>query len=81
VPHSYYDFIALGAGPKGQVVAEGLGKEGGHRAPVVVCGEHGRGRYVACGLALGLGADDAEREPLEAELRLLLNAARWLGAR
>jgi len=80
-PHSYYDFIALAAGPKGQTVAEGLAKDGKGRGPVVVCGAHGKGRYVACGLATGIDTQDREREPRNAERRLLLNAVRWLAAK
>ncbi|MFP4058736.1 MAG: family 10 glycosylhydrolase [Candidatus Brocadiia bacterium] len=79
VPHGYYDYIALAAGPRGTAVAEGLGGEGGR--PVVVCGPHGEGRYVACGLALGIDREDREREPQGAERRLLLDAVRWLAGR
>ena len=80
VGHSYYDYIALGPGAKGTVVAEGIGADGTAR-PTVVAGQHGKGRYVGCGLALGLGAGDAEREPDGAQRRLLLNAVHWLGGR
>jgi hypothetical protein len=81
VPHSYYDCIGLRAGPKGQPVAEGLANDGAPGAPVVVCGAHGKGRYIACGLALGIGRDDREQEPRDAELRLLLNVVRWLASK
>ncbi len=80
--HSYYDFIALRVGPKGKAVAEGISGKGGRApssGPAVVCGELGPGRYVACGLALGIDRKDADRTPTGAELALLLNAVRWLG--
>lgn len=74
--HSYYDFIALEAGPQGEVVARGANG----KAPVVVCGAVGKGRYVASGLIPGLSAeDDAETAPTVAEVTLLANAARWAG--
>lgn len=74
--HSYYDFIALQAGPQGEVVARGASE----KAPVVVCGPVGQGRYVAAGLIPGLSAEqDAETAPTAAEVTLLVNAARWAG--
>ena len=79
--HSYYDAIGLAVGPRGGVAAEAIGTDGQRRAPVVVCGQHGRGRYVACGLALGLGKGDRDAPPTGAERRLLLNAVRWLADR
>ena len=79
VPHSYYDCIALAPGPDGHAVAEGVGADGKSPAPTVVWGTSGKGRYVACGLALGIGRADQEQEPAGAELRLLLNTMAWLG--
>jgi hypothetical protein len=81
VPYSYYDFIALRVGPYGTAVAEGVrgSGRGGRSGPAVVCGEFGQGRYVACGLALGIDRKDAERPPTGAELVLLVNTIRWLG--
>ncbi len=71
----YYDFIGLTPGPAGMTVATGV--PGGQ--PAVVCGEVGEGRYVACGLAIGLGGSDAaETPPTEHEATLLTNAIRWL---
>ncbi|NPV46119.1 MAG: hypothetical protein HPY69_04110 [Armatimonadetes bacterium] len=73
---TYYDYISLRPGPAGAVLA--ASPEG---APVVVAGEAGRGRYVACGLALGLAAEgDTEASPTADEMALLLNALKWLGA-
>ncbi len=69
----YYDHIQLESGPEGAAVAvsEKSGK------PVVVAGEFGKGRYVACGLLMGLSADNQESPPTPDEARLLLNAIRW----
>jgi hypothetical protein len=73
---TYYDYISLKPGPDGAVLATSPDS-----APVVVAGTSGQGRYVACGLALGLGAeDDRETTPTPDEAALLLNAVRWLGA-
>jgi len=33
---------------------------------------------VGCGLALGIDKADKDTEPRDAELRLLVNAVRWL---
>ena len=71
----YYDFIALIPGPAGITVA--VGEPNGE--PAVVCGELGEGRYVACGLAVGIaGAGAAETPPTAHEAVLLMNAIRWL---
>lgn len=75
LPHSYYDHIELEPGPKGVVLAKA--KLSGR--PVVVCGDFGKGRYVACGLALGLSPEDNDVAPTEAERTLLENAVRWAG--
>jgi len=45
--------------------------------PVVVAGQCGKGRYVACGLLIGLSADHQEVPPTSDEAKLLLNAIRW----
>lgn len=75
-PHSYYDHITLAPGSAGTaVLADATG------GAVVVAGEAGRGRYVAWGMATGLGADDAEVAPAGCERELLINALRRLGRR
>ena len=72
--HGYYDHIELEPGPDGVVVAEAA--ESGR--PVVVCGEAGKGRYVAFGLLPGVGRSSDNEEPLDGpELRLLVNAVKW----
>jgi len=75
LPHSYYDHIELECGPKGVVLAQGYRT----RRPVVIAGEYGKGRYVACGLIPGLGADGSSVAPTGAEQTLLRNAVRWCG--
>lgn len=73
---TYYDHIELEPGPQGTVVARAAASG----APVVVVGEIGKGRYVACGLALGLSAqDDSDVPPQGAERALLEQAVRWAG--
>jgi type 1 glutamine amidotransferase len=71
---SYYDYIELECGPRGTVVAVAAGSE----APVVIAGVAGKGRFVACGLGLGIAAaNDADIEPTGGERTLLIQAVRW----
>ena len=72
--HSYYDHITLEPGEAGRVVV--VDEEGD---PVVVVGALGEGRCVAQGMATGLHTDEVEVEPEDGELKLLLDAVRWLG--
>jgi len=75
---SYYDQITLEPGPRGVVVAQAVPSA----APVVVCGDAGKGRYMACGLAIGLAATgDEETSPTPDEGVLLENAVRWAGGK
>ncbi|NOY79491.1 MAG: hypothetical protein GXP31_00660 [Kiritimatiellaeota bacterium] len=74
---TYYDHIELAPGPKGAIAAKAT-KSG---KPVVVYGAAGKGRYVACGLALGLATDTREQAPGKAERTLLLNSVRWCAGR
>ena len=46
--------------------------------PVVAVGQHGNGRYVACGLGIAIGPSDSDIEPSTAELQLVINAVHWL---
>jgi len=77
LPHSYYDHIELQPGPHGVVVAKA--QQSGR--PVAICGDTGKGRYVACGLAIGLDASDEDAAPTRAEKTLLENAVRWAGTK
>lgn len=75
---SYYDYIVLEPGPKGTVGA--VGGEGGK--PVLLFGESGKGRYVACGLGISISTDGDKDVPPGAEEGVLLeNAVAWLGRR
>ena len=69
----YYDHIQLKPGPNGTVVA----RSETTKQPVVVAGTVGKGRYVACGMLIGLSADNQEVEPTPDESKLLLNAIGW----
>jgi len=69
---AFTDYIALEAGPDGEVVASDAAGR-----PIVVIGEAGGGRVVACGLALGIDAASQEAAPTGSEARLLENAVRW----
>ena len=73
--HSYYDHIELEPGPRGTVLA----KAGQSSRPVVVVGPYGKGRYVACGMIVGMAANDREIAPTGAERLLLENAVNWCG--
>ncbi len=77
LPHSYFDHIELQAGPKGKVLA--VASES--KRPVVIAGQVGQGRYIACGLALGLLTDSEDVPPKGAELALLVNAVKWCGGK
>ncbi|MHB8995603.1 MAG: glycoside hydrolase family 20 zincin-like fold domain-containing protein [Armatimonadota bacterium] len=73
---SYYDYITLQSGPAGTVVARGMATG----EPVVVCGAAGKGKYVACGLGIGISAaDDRDCALTEHEALLLGNAVKWAG--
>ncbi|MEI6500241.1 MAG: hypothetical protein WCP21_04350, partial [Armatimonadota bacterium] len=75
---SYYDYITLQPGPAGVVVARGAATG----APVIVCGQAGQGRYVACGLGLAFSAaDDSDCPPLPEEGTLLTNMVLWAGGK
>ena len=69
----YYDHIQLKCGKDGQALA--VSEKSGQ--PVVVAGPFGQGRYVACGLLLGLSPDNREAAPTADEAKLLVNAVRW----
>lgn len=71
--HAYYDHIPLQVGEGATVV---ITNEAGN--PVVACAQVGQGRYVACGIALGLRHGDADTPPSGQELTLLRNTVRWL---
>ncbi|MEW6752770.1 MAG: family 10 glycosylhydrolase [Candidatus Latescibacterota bacterium] len=73
LPHAYYDHVALEAGAAGQVLAVDDADR-----PVLVVGEHERGRYAALGLVPGLTSGDRE-VPLEGGERQLVEAlVSWL---
>lgn len=80
---SYYDHILLEAGADGVTVARAVtalpprGNMVG--TPLVVCGQVGKGRYVANGMFTGLSAAGNQPVPPEGmERRLLLHAVTWL---
>jgi hypothetical protein len=75
LPHSYYDHIELEPGPNALVLARAAES----RRPVIVCGSFGKGRYLACGLAIGLAPNSKDAPPAGAEKTLLENAVRWCG--
>jgi len=70
---SYFDHIQLKCGQDGAAVAVSEKTE----QPVVVAGTFGKGRYVACGLLIGLDPKNKEAAPTVDEARLLLDAIRW----
>ncbi len=74
--HSYYDHIAFEPNPEVLTVLE---DDQGH--PVAVAFQFGRGRVVACGMAIGLADDDSEVPPQDGELQFLINAIHWLATK
>lgn len=74
-PHlsTFIDRAALEVGPRGTVIARAPGG-----VPVVAGGTVGRGRYVACGLGVGIGPGDKDIALSPAERHLVRNAVRWL---
>ena len=75
---SYYDYVTLDPGPNATVIASGWTDS----PPVMVAGESGKGRYVACGLGVCIGAaDDADVVPTPDEAVLLESVVRWLGGK
>ena len=74
----YYDQVEMQNGVDGTVVAVGQAS----KAPVIVVGPFGKGRYVACGLLLGMehdpfGGGSREAPPAPDEAGMLLNAIDW----
>jgi hypothetical protein len=70
--HAHYDHIVLSAGVAGRAVARG------GTGPVIVRGEFGRGRVVACGVAIGIDVSERERPPVGREAKMLENLVAWL---
>jgi len=70
---SYYDHIQLKCGKDGEVIAVSE-KDG---KPAIVAGPLGKGRYVACGLLIGLSPDHKEVPPTAEEAKMLLSAIGW----
>jgi len=74
--HTYPDHITLHMGSQGQkVIADGDSPAG---APVVACGQYGRGRFIANGMAVGVGPDGADTDVPPGEKGLLCAAVQWL---
>ena len=44
---------------------------------MAVAGSSGKGRYVACGLGLGIGPGDEDKAPTGAEKTFLENLREW----
>ena len=72
VEHAHYDHVLLQPGDGASVLARG---EGG---PVVVGGEQGRGRVVACGIAIGIDRDEREHAPARGESELVRRIVKYL---
>jgi len=76
--HAYFDHVVLQPGAAGQIVVRD-----GDDCAVVVAGQIGQGRVVATGTVTGFATfpegGQGDRAPAGGELRLLMNAIRWLG--
>jgi len=72
VLHAHYDHIVLAVGEAGVAVARG------GTGPVIIAGAFGRGRVVACGVALGIDVSEHERAPEGREAEMLEALVAWL---
>jgi len=78
--HGYADHIAIEKGSEGDVLVV---DERGY--PVVVIGRIGKGKVVLNGMLTGRASKvkgsyvGVDREPTGGELKLLINAVKWLG--
>jgi uncharacterized lipoprotein YddW (UPF0748 family) len=72
IHHAHYDHIVLSAGKSGKVIARG------GTGPVIIAGKFGRGRVVACGVAVGLDVSEHERPPAGREAEMLGSLVAWL---
>jgi len=73
--HTFYDRVTLTLGPNTVVWA--TTRDG---QPLVAAGRYGEGRFVAVGMAVGVGPGDADVTPSPAEANLLQAAVKWLKA-
>ena len=73
---TFNDRIGIRLGKHGTAVVET--PDG---TPIAAAGKLGKGRYVACGLGIGIGKGDRDGNVSIAEKKLLLNAARWLAGK
>ena len=81
-PMSYFDYVSIAPGPEGVVVFRGVDRAGDYSsssAAAVVCGEVGKGRFVACGALTGHIAPRGDVvQPVGGEAKMLLNAMKYL---
>ena len=74
--HSYFDRVLVQPGAKGSVVVtDADGKA------IVVAGRAEAGRYVADGMATGLGPKNEDVPLKDPEKQLLVNMVRWAGSK
>lgn len=73
---TFTDRIGVVPGARGRIIARTPEGE-----PVLVAGLASRGRYVACGLGIGIGRGDTDVPLSSAEAVLLEGMVRWLGNR
>jgi len=78
--HSYADHIAIKKGDKGEILVEDEKNNS-----VVVIGKVGKGKVVLNGMITGYASHErgifagGEKEPEDGELKILINAVKWLG--
>jgi len=72
VLHAHYDQIILAAGEAGEAIARG------GTGPVIITGDFGQGRVVACGVAMGIDVGEHERAPKGREAEMLEALVAWL---
>jgi hypothetical protein len=70
VGHAHFDHVLITPGAGAEILATGGDEETGKGA-VVVLGRLGEGRVLACGIAIGIDAEQLERAPAGREAEFL----------
>ena len=84
IPLSFYDYVTLIPGSDGKILARGVDKscdKAKSAGPVIVYGQVGKGRYIACGTLPGYMAPRTIAPPTGAEKQLLMGCIDYLAGK